>query len=61
MLTMVSEARKARLLAEQYYKREAIVSEGNRAGEERSDERAWILSDNISGSKRVMEQNDRAL
>ena len=26
------------------------MSEANRAGEERSDERAWILSDNISGT-----------
>ena len=32
-------------VAEQYYKREADWKE---AGEERRDERAWILSDNIS-------------
>ena len=43
----VYELRKRRGVAEQKYKREADWKE---AGEERSDERAWILSHNISGT-----------
>ena len=39
--------KKKRGVAEQNYKREADWKE---AGEERSDERAWILSDNVSGT-----------
>ena len=46
----VYELRKRRGVAEQYYKREADWKE---AGEERSDERAWVLSDNISGTSEV--------
>ena len=44
----VSEFRKKRGVAEQYYKREADWKE---AGEKApANERAWMLSDNISGT-----------
>ena len=43
----ISGVGKRRGVAEKYYKREADWKE---AGEERSDERAGILSDNISGT-----------
>ena len=53
----VYELQERRGVAEQKYKREADWKE---AGEERSDERAWILSDNISGSNRVNERSEWA-
>ena len=43
----ISGEEKRRGVAEQEYKREADWKE---AGEERSDERAWMLPDNISGT-----------
>ena len=46
----ISGEEKRRGVAEQYYKREADWKE---AGEERSDERAWISSDNISGTSEL--------
>ena len=44
----VSEEEKKRCVAEQQYKREVDWKE---AGEERGDERAGILTDNISGTR----------
>ena len=46
----ISSEEKRRGVAEQKYKREADWKE---AGEERSDERAWMLPDNISGTSEV--------
>ena len=54
----ISEEEKRRGVAEQYYKREADWKE---AGEERSDERAGIFSDNIriiSVTKSSKERSD---